>query len=195
MCISADDALARLRAGNEIYVRELTGSRINTREERLALGEGQRPWATILTCADSRVAPEILFNQGLGDLFVARVAGNVTGPFEIATVEFGAAVAGTQLIVVLGHAQCAAVANALAYAAGRAMPTPALTALVQAIAPAVEQAKTSHGDQLTNTVKANALISAAKLRANPLLQELAAKGALRIVAAYCDIPSGEISWL
>jgi carbonic anhydrase len=195
MCISADDALARLTAGNGTYVRELTGSRVNTRAERLALGDAQRPWATILTCADSRMAPEILFNQGLGDLFVARVAGNVAGPFEIATLEFGAAVVETQLIVVLGHAQCAAVVNALAYADGKAMPTEALTALVEAIAPAVEQAKAMGGDRVINAVKTNALMTVARLRANALLAELGAKGRLKIVAAYCDLASGAVSWL
>ena len=74
--VAPDDALARLMRGNHAYVNEMAGSRLNTIEERAALGNGQAPWASILTCADSRTAPEILFNQGLGDIFVCRVAGN-----------------------------------------------------------------------------------------------------------------------
>src|SRR5579864_6533248 len=75
--VSPNDALSRLASGNKKYVTHMTGSRLNTIEERAELGNGQAPWASILTCADSRTAPEILFNQGLGDIFVVRVAGNI----------------------------------------------------------------------------------------------------------------------
>lgn len=195
MGIAADKALARLKAGNERFAMEMHGTRALTRPERAVLAEAQSPWATILTCADSRVAPEIVFNQGLGDLFVARVAGNVAGTLETATVEYGAAIAGTELVVVLGHAKCAAVETALAHADGRPPPSDSLTRLVETIGPAIERAKSSAGDRFTNTVKANALIAAERLRESTLLKGLIAELRLQIVAAYYDIASGKVSWL
>lgn len=193
--VSWDAALARLQRGNRVYVREMTGSRVNTLEERVALGNGQAPWASILTCADSRMAPEILFNQGLGDIFVSRVAGNVATSLETASLEYASAVLGSQLIVVMGHSGCGAVKSALDYADGKPMPTADLTKLVAEIQPAVQRSKAMHGDRLTNAIKANAVIAAANLRGNELLKDLITKGKLKVVAAYCDLGAGAVSWL
>ena len=100
--ISADAALTKLMAGNKIFASKMSGTRTQTLQERAALGAGQAPWASILTCADSRLAPEIIFNVGLGDIFVSRVARNVADPTETAGLEYGAAVLDSQLILVMG---------------------------------------------------------------------------------------------
>jgi len=193
--VAPDAALSRLVAGNKKYVSEMVGSRINTIEERAALGNGQAPWASILTCADSRTSPEILFNQGLGDIFVTRVAGNIAGSAETASLEYAAAVLGSQLIVVMGHSECGAVKSALAYAKGEKMPSEDLTNLVTAIQPAVKVAMTKSGDLLTNAIKANAKLTAKHLKEIDILEELIEKKKLKIVSAYCDLATGKITWL
>jgi carbonic anhydrase len=193
--VDPEAALRRLVLGNKRYVEQMTGSRVNTIEERAQLGNGQAPWASILTCADSRTAPEILFNQGLGDIFVARVAGNIPEPAETASLEYASAVLGSRLIVVMGHSGCGAVKAAIEYSKGEPMPSDDLTKLVRAIQPAVKRAKGMRGDLLVNAIKANALIGAEKLRGNALLTEVRDKSKLEIVAAYCDLATGKIAWL
>ncbi|HXP91962.1 MAG TPA: carbonic anhydrase [Candidatus Binatia bacterium] len=193
--VAPDDALSRLMQGNAAYVHEMAGSRLNTIEERAALGKGQAPWASILTCADSRTAPEILFNQGLGDIFVDRVAGNVATSLETASLEFGSAVLGSQLIMVMGHSGCGAVRSAIAYSKGETMPSEDLTNLVQTLQPAVERSKTMKGDQLANATKANAVIVAANLRGNAIFKGLMEKKKLKIVASYCDLSTGKVTLL
>jgi carbonic anhydrase len=193
--IAPDAALKRLVTGNKTYVNHMAGSRVNTIEERVALGNGQAPWASILTCADSRTAPEILFNQGLGDIFVARVAGNIPASAEVASLEYASAVLGSHLIVVMGHSACGAVKAAIDYSKGESMPSEDLTKLVQAIQPAVKRAKGSKGDLLVNAIKANALMGAEKLRSNAVLSSVREKSGLMIVAAYCDLTTGKVSWL
>jgi carbonic anhydrase len=173
----------------------MAGSRLNTLEERAALGNGQAPWASILTCADSRTAPEILFNQGLGDIFVTRVAGNVAASAETASLEYAAAVLGSQLIVVMGHSGCGAVGSAIAYSKGETMPSEDITTLVQALQPAVERSKSMKGDQRTNATKANAVIVASNLKGNRIFKGLIEKEKLKIVAAYCDLGTGTVLWL
>src|SRR5476649_1905576 len=111
--ISGEVALTRLMRGNRTFVAEMASTRTQTIAERAALGAGQAPWASILTCADSRLAPEIIFNVGLGDIFVARVAGNVADRAEVASLEYGSAVLGSQLILVLGHSGCGAVQSTI----------------------------------------------------------------------------------
>lgn len=193
--IDPDVALQRLVRGNERYVHQMTGSRVNTIEERAQLGNGQAPWASILTCADSRTAPEILFNQGLGDIFVARVAGNIPDSAETASLEYASAVLGSHLIVVMGHSACGAVKAAIDYSKGETMPSNDLTKLVQAIQPAVKRAKSMHGNLLVNAIKENALIGAEALRHNAVLASVRDKSKLKIVAAYCDLVTGKVAWL
>ena len=193
--VAANVALQRLERGNHIYVREMVGSRVNTIEERAELGNGQAPWASILTCADSRTSPEILFNQGLGDIFVTRVAGNIPASAETASLEYASAVLGSQLIVVMGHSGCGAVKAALQYAKGESMASEDLTTLVQAIQPAIERSKTMPGDSLRNATEANAVIAAGHLRRNDILGGLITKHKLKVVTAYCDLATGKVSWL
>lgn len=193
--VAPDVALSRLIRGNKAYVDEMVGSRVNTIEERAQLGNGQAPWASILTCADSRTAPEILFNQGLGDIFVARVAGNIPASAEIASLEYASAVLGSHLIVVMGHSGCGAVKAAIDYSKGEAMPSEDLTTLVRAIQPAVKRAQGMKGDLFENATKANAHIGAETLRSNAVLHGLQEKHDLKIVAAYCDLRTGKVAWL
>lgn len=193
--VGAEEALARLMRGNRAYVHEMAGSRLNTLEERAALGSGQAPWASILTCSDSRTAPEILFNVGLGDIFVTRVAGNVAGSDEVASLEYGAAVLGSQLIVVMGHSGCGAVHAAIDFSEGKTMASDDLARLMTALQPAVERAKEMHGDHFVNAVKANAVIVASNLKGNALLKGLLDRHELSIVAAYCDLSTGAVSLL
>jgi carbonic anhydrase len=173
----------------------MTGSRVNTIEERAQLGNGQAPWASILTCADSRTAPEILFNQGLGDIFVARVAGNFPPSAEVASLEYASAVLGSHLIVVMGHSACGAMKAAIDYSKGEAMPSEDLTRLVQVLQPAVKRAKAMHGDLLSNAIKANAVIGTEKLRSNAVLESVRKDQNLKIIPAYCDLATGTVTWL
>lgn len=193
--IGPEAALARLTSGNRTFVKKMTATRKQTIEERAALGAGQAPWASILTCADSRVVPEIIFNVGLGDIFVSRVAGNVADPTETATLEYGAAVLGSQLIVVMGHSSCGAVKAAIDASKGEAMPSDHLKHLVDTIMPAVESVKGKPGDLLDNATRANVAASVAYLRSSALLKDLAARGKLKIVGAYYDMTSGKMSLL
>ena len=193
--VSPNDALSRLASGNKKYVTHMAGSRLNTVEERAELGNGQAPWASILTCADSRTSPEILFNQGLGDIFVVRVAGNIAEADETASLEYAAAVLGSQLIVVMGHSGCGAVKSAIDYSKGATMPSEDLTTLVQAIQPAVKQAKSMSGDLFLNAIKVNANLNAKALRGNTILSGMIAKKNLKIVPAYCDLTTGKVTWL
>jgi carbonic anhydrase len=193
--VSPDAALAKLMAGNRVFVNEMTPTRPQTIAERVALGAGQAPWASILTCADSRTVAEIIFNVGLGDIFVARVAGNVADPVETASLEYGAAVLGSQLILVMGHSSCGAVKSAIEASKGEKMPTPDLEHLVGTILPAVNSVKGKPGDLLVNAIKANVLASVYHLQANALMKDLTAHGKLKIAGAYYDLESGKVSLL
>jgi carbonic anhydrase len=193
--IHPDAALARLKSGNHVFVETMTTTRTQTIAERAALGAGQAPWASILTCADSRLAPEIIFNTGLGDIFVARVAGNVPDPAETASLEYGSAVLGSQLIVVMGHSSCGAVKSTIEAAGGAKMPSADLERLVAGIMPAVRSVRGEPGDELVNATKANVLAGVRHLQANALLKDLAAHGKLKIAGAYYDLSSGKVSWL
>jgi carbonic anhydrase len=173
----------------------MAGSRLNTIEERAALGDGQAPWASILTCADSRTAPEILFNTGLGDIFVCRVAGNVATSLETASLEFGAAVLGSQFIMVMGHSGCGAIKAAIAASKGQAPPSEDLVNLTNTLQPAVERSKAMKGDEVVNTTKANAVIMASNLRGNAILKGLVDKKKLKIVASYVDLSTGKVTLL
>jgi carbonic anhydrase len=191
--IHPDAALARLMNGNHVFVEAMASTRAQTIAERAALGAGQAPWASILTCADSRVAPEIVFNVGLGDIFVARVAGNVADPAETASLEYGSAVLGSQLIVVMGHSSCGAVKSTIEAASGAKMPSPDLEHLVAAIMPAVKSVSGKPGNELVNATKANVLAGVRHLQSNPLLKDLAAHGKLKVVGAYYDLATGRVS--
>src|ERR671916_211685 len=134
----ATDALDRLRDGNRRFVRQATATTAPTPAHRAALVAGQQPFAVVLGCSDSRVPAELVFDQGFGDLFVIRIAGNIVAPSQVGSVEFAAARFGTRLVVVLGHSQCGAIAATLEELRNRSNHSPNIRSIVDRIRPSVE---------------------------------------------------------
>jgi carbonic anhydrase len=184
--------LAALKAGNQRHVSAKYSHPHETAAYRQGLSAGQHPHASILTCADSRVAPEIIFDQGLGDLFDVRVAGNVAGNDEIASLEYAAEHLHTPVIVVMGHQKCGAVSAAVegGEAAGH------LSSIITPISSAVEKAKNLQGDLVENSVRINVENVVEELRTSkPVLSELVSKGKLTIVGAVYSLDTGQVTWL
>lgn len=165
--ITPDQALQLLMAGNKRFTERKLES-INRNYERLvAVAKSQKPFAAILGCADSRVPSEIIFDRGFGDLFVCRVAGNVTNPEDIGSLEYGTLVLGAKVIMVLGHERCGAV---VATIANEEVPGQ-IGSLIKAIQPAVERSKNQSGDQLENATKANVLLQIENLKKSPVISQ------------------------
>ncbi len=188
--VSPDEALKKLLQGNERFV---AGKRANPNQSQLRLLEtsvAQYPYASILGCADSRVPAEIVFDQGLGDLFVVRVAGNVASQTAIGSLEFSSAVLGSQLIVVLGHAKCGAVVAAV-----KGDPLPGrIGVFVEEIKPAVESVRQKTGDLEKNSIIANIQYQVKKLpETSTILGGLLKEGKLKIVGGIYDLSSGKVT--
>ena len=189
---SADAVIAELKAGNAHFVAKKFEHPHQTSGRQKELASGQHPHCAILTCADSRVPPEILFDQGLGDMFDVRVAGNIAGDAETASLEYAAEHLHVPLVVVMGHTQCGAVSAALE---GGELPGK-LPSLVAALRPAVDQSAHEPGDRVANTVRDNVVHVVNQLRAaRPVLSELTAAGKLRIVGAVYSLETGKVEWL
>lgn len=187
--LTPDQALAKLMEGNQRFVAR---KRLNPHQDIARITEvaaGQDPFAAILSCADSRVVPEIAFDQGMGDLFVVRVAGNVARTDEIASEEYAIALLKTPLLMVLGHERCGAVTAALN---GGKWPGD-IAALVLAIEPAVKASAIEEGDRLTNAVKANVRLQVDRLLGSPVVAAAVGASRLRVVGAYYDLDTGAIS--
>jgi carbonic anhydrase len=190
--VAADEALAKLMAGNQRYVVHKEQHPDQSFARRNELESGQHPFAVILGCADSRVPPELLFDQGLGDLFVIRVAGNIVDDAILGSVEYAVEHLGTRLVMVLGHERCGAITAAVE---GGNQPGH-LKALVAAIRPSVEATKNDPGDKIQNCVVANARRVARQLReSEPLLKEGAEKRGLKFVAAVYDLDTYKVTLL
>lgn len=193
--IDAEDAVKRLLEGNRRYIAGKNSASHRTAKRRTEVSKGQHPFAIIVGCSDSRVPPEILFDQGIGDLFVVRSAGNVIDDIAIGSIEYAVEHLGVQLVMVLGHERCGAVDATLkgGVVGGK------LKSVVAAIKPAVEKAiakgQTAHGcDLLCSSVKNNARMVAEKLRtSSPVLTEVFENGMLRVVGAYYELDSGVVS--
>lgn len=195
--LSADQALAKLRSGNARYVsapdvcmRELASSRQH-------VAKHQAPWATILSCADSRVPPELLFGgTGLGELFVARNAGSMADTATMGTIEYGAAVLGVPLIVVLGHERCGAVAAACQVVERSATFPGSIGPMVGAIVPAAQATKGKPGDFVENAMRENARMTAHKIATqSAIVADLVKRGKVKVVAARYDLDTGEFEIL
>ena len=184
-------ALKQLIAGNERYVARKARHPNRTVKRRMEIASGQHPFAVILGCADSRVAPEIVFDQGLGDLFVVRVAGNIANDAVIGSIEYAVAHLGSRLVVVLGHEKCGAVAAAVEVAEkGAALPGH-LPAVVQPILPAVGAVRDQPGDRLDNAVRANVRLVVGRLRSSEaVLKPMLIDGRIQIVGRRYDLTSG-----
>lgn len=187
--MTPDEALAKLKKGNETFVRFMTTTRSQTIEERAALGAGQSPFASVLSCADSRTTPEIIFNQGLGDIFVVRVAGNVATETERGSLEYAAAVLKCPLIVVMGHSACGAVKAAIDLTKGQTFPGD-IQFLASTIEPAAKTTKDQAGDWVKNATIENVKLSIRQLRKSSVLANLETSGDLKIIGAYYDLTSG-----
>lgn len=194
LATNADEALAELKAGNARFTsgKEQSPTRDLKRVKEVA--KAQHPEAIVLTCSDSRVPPEVIFDEGIGDLFVVRVAGNVAEPATTGSVEYAAEHLGVPLVVVLGHHKCGAV-KATAEATGA--PEGNIGAIVKEIQPAVAAAKANPGKEglVDDAVHQNAALVAAQLLSeSPILSHLAHEGKVKIVTAVYDLESGKIEW-
>ncbi|MEM7261735.1 MAG: carbonic anhydrase [Planctomycetota bacterium] len=200
--ISADEALDRLMAGNQRFIAGRAGETpVTDSSRRRELVEGQNPFAVVLGCSDSRVPAEIVFDQGLGDLFMIRVAGNIVAPSQIGSIEYAAAQFGTPLVVVLGHSSCGAVVATLdELQRDDAIRSPNLRSIVDRIRPGVEgllrTAPDSPAELVERAVVANVMASVEDLRnGSEILEELVSKGELRIVGAKYSLDSGRVDFL
>ena len=195
--LSPDQALERLRKGNERFAADPDVCLADLAGRRAAVAAAQAPWATIIACADSRVPPELLFGGvGLGELFVARNAGNLADQGTIGTVEYGAAVLGSPLILVLGHSNCGAVAAACDVLTEDATFPGAIGPMIEPIVPAAIAARGQPGDFLANTVAESARRTVRRLlTASQLLAKLDGMGKLRIVAGVYDLATGKVTFL
>src|SRR3984957_12591766 len=185
-------AFDRLMKGNARYV-EGVSMRHDFRHEREALSQGQNPYAAILSCADSRIAPEYCFDAARGDLFVCRVAGNFATEEIIASLEYGVQVLNTPLIMVLGHDSCGAVdATIKSIKDGTTLPGH-LPELVSAIRPAVEAVKNQGGDMLANAISSNVKLNVDKLqKSSPILDAAVNGKTLRVVGGIYRLATGKV---
>lgn len=195
--LAADEALQRLLKGNQRFVHGSTKNPRRAPADFRALAEGQRPVAVIMGCADSRVPPELLFDQGVGDLFVVRVAGNVVGGggvFVKGSIEYAVAELGVRLIMVLGHSSCGAVKAAIKHVDdGDPLPG-AIAELVNRIRPAVIKAKDMPGDQLANAISANVLLGVETLNnLDPIVRPAVSSGQAKVVGAVYDLRTGAVT--
>ncbi len=192
--VNADEALRLLQAGNQRYVDGKLNS--VTPEEmarrRAELVQGQKPFAVVVCCSDSRVGPEIVFDQELGNIFVVRTAGEVLDAAGIGSIEYAVAHLGSPLVLVLGHEHCGAVAAAVA----DAKEPGHIAAIVKAIRPAVKRTQGLKGDPLENAVRANVQDIAARLRVTgPILAAKVKAGGLKILGATISLGSGKVEIL
>jgi carbonic anhydrase len=189
--ITAPAALQKLKAGNARFVEDKPAPRDVGPKKRAQLVQGQRPFAIVLTCADSRVTPELIFDQGLGDLFVLRVAGNVSDPDIVGSMEYAVEHLHCPLVVVLGHESCGAVQAAVE---GEEVHGN-LAALIGQVHPGTKLPEDKKA-ALAAGVKNNVLFQAGELtHKSPVLKELAGSGRIRIVAGVYSLKTGEVDWL
>ncbi len=190
--ISATEALARLMEGNQRFRDGQAAYPHQFAAHRLEVAGGQHPFAVMLRCADSRVPPETVFDQGLGDLFVIRVAGNIVDPAGVGSIQFGVEDYHIPLVLVLGHSRCGAVvATADAVEHGQTAPGQ-IGVLVQAIRPAVDEAAALPGNLVANAVRLNVRNSVTLLSADPLLKAEIEHGKLQIAGAEYNLESGVV---
>jgi carbonic anhydrase len=190
--ISPAEALERLMKGNARYVRGVS-RRHDFKHEREALAGGQNPYAGILGCADSRIAPEYAFDSGRGDLFVCRVAGNFANDDTVASLEYSVAVLNTPLFLVLGHESCGAVDATIKSLKDNTTLPGHLPSLVTALAPAVKAVADQPGDKLANATRRNVIDNVAKLKAaTPILSAAVEQGKLKIVGGIYRLGDGKV---
>ncbi|MDX3645518.1 carbonic anhydrase [Streptomyces sp. MB09-02B] len=193
---SAGTAYARLLDGNKRWVSGKLQHPDQDPARRAAVAPEQKPYGVIVSCIDSRVPPELVFDTGIGDLFVIRTGGQVVQPVVVGSVEYGPLTAGSPLIVVLGHQNCGAIKAAYkAIKDGESLPGN-LQSIVEALRPAYKDiAKTKHADPVDAMIRAHANRTAADLRSNAALAPLVKKGDLSVVSAYYSLDTGRVETL
>ena len=200
--VSAKEALQQLQDGNHRFVAELRGSdSVSSRLRRMELTAGQSPFAIILGCSDSRVPAEIVFDQGLGDLFVIRVAGNIVAPSQVGSVEFAVERFGTRLVVVLGHSMCGAILATLEeLARPREDHSPNLRSIVDRVSPSVEilmdtELRHNHDALVNAAVRANIKASVNQLRhGSTMLENMIQNQGLLVVGAEYSLETGVVEF-
>ncbi|HEY2247175.1 MAG TPA: carbonic anhydrase [Bradyrhizobium sp.] len=193
--ISPDGSLKRLMDGNARYV-DGVARRHDFKHEREVLSGGQNPYAAVLSCADSRIAPEYAFDSGRGDLFVCRVAGNFANADGVASLEYGVAVLGVPLILVLGHDSCGAI-DATIKSLKDDKPLPGhMPSLVTALAPAVKAVSGKGGEVLGNAIRQNVIDNVARLKsATPILSAAVEQNRLRVVGGIYRLKDGRVDMI
>jgi len=191
---SADQAMRRLMLGNERFVTGQVEHRHQSADRRVDLLEGQEPFAVVLGCSDSRVPPEVIFDYGLGDLFVIRVAGNVVDKVVLASIEYAASMLQTRLVIVLGHGRCGAVTAA---SKGVALPGH-LPAVLDAIAPSVWQARAEAAGDTEDIIDAATRINACTMARqivdqSSIVARLVRSGLLKVTPATTDLLTGRVT--
>ncbi len=188
--METNEIIDRLKAGNSRFVNNNLEGKLQDGERRGALTGGQQPWAIVLSCADSRVVPELAFDTGLGELFVVRVAGNIANNSSIASIEYAVAHLGSKVIVVLGHQSCGAVTAAIAGGDNGHN----LNHLVSHIVPAISASP--EGSNVNDVVKKNAELNAETLKGrSPIIRDAVDSGKVKIVPAYYRLDNGEVEFL
>lgn len=185
-----DQILQELLEGNKRFIENRPEAPNQTYIRLKEVSEEQKPLVSIMSCSDSRVPLGVVFDRGIGDLFVVRDAGNIATPEEIGSLEYGAAVLNTPLLMVLGHEKCGAVKAALDN-----QPLPGqIGSIVAAIQPAIDRANQSDSEEFyIETIKNNVKLQIEKLNSSPLLHDLVEQGKLKIVGAYYSLKTGEVS--
>ena len=189
---SADAALQTLKEGNQRYVSMKPIHPNLSVERRTEVAKGQKPFAIIFECVDSRVPPELVFDRGLGDLFVIRTAGQALDNAGLGSIEFGVEELNIPLVMVLGHQKCGAVATTIEVLEKKAEAHDQIRTLVELIKPAVEKVKGQSGNLLDNAVRANIALGVNKLKTSPVLAEHLEKDKMKIVGAYYNLDTGVV---
>jgi len=198
--LEAREALDRLREGNRRFAAGTSNSPELSQARRAELAESQEPFAIVLGCSDSRVPAEIVFDQGLGDLFVIRVAGNIVAPSQVGSIEFAAARFGTRLVVVMGHSGCGAVVATLEDLRSPGPQSRNLRSIVDRVRPSVQKVVEARPDAdyqelLQESVRANIRFSVQQLRhASPLLEQLLQTDGLLVVGAEYSLQTGLVEF-
>jgi carbonic anhydrase len=190
--LNVQQSLKKLLDGNK---RCVVCKQQNPRQDarrRKEVSKGQKPFAVIVGCSDSRIPPELIFDQGLGDLFVVRLAGNIVDALALGSIEYAVEHLDTKLVVVLGHGKCGAVT-----AATKGPDAPGhVGAIVKAIQPAVKKVQKMPGDLVDNAIRANASLVVNKIRSSkPILAEMVNKGEIEVIGAYYNIETGAVELL
>lgn len=193
--LTPEQALARLVSGNDAFLADELPPLSRNRQRRLEIAKTQTPFAVLVSCSDSRVPPEVLFGQGLGDLFIVRVAGNTVSPEGLGSIEYAIAELGVPLVVVMGHERCGAVAAAVSVVRdGTGFPG-AIGNMVQPILPAAIAARADKGDWVDNAVRRNVVNVVEKLKVSgKLVADPLESGRLLIVGARYDLDDGKVDF-